>query len=533
MGEIQQETLHGGVTARGRTRGLQLHLSAPAAARIAWSAGLVLVAAYCVLFVLLSPLPVQDFPDHLARAVAMNDLIFHHGEQYGSIYQFQLLWIPYLLGDLILTGAVALLGPSGGSAAWVLLVFLSFPCAALFYLRLRGGAARDRPLMLFLALYLATDWFFLMGFLSFRISVAMLIATLAVVELLRRNWSYPLFALYVGAVALDYLMHLSPIVFLIAALGVTGLLRLWLRTTTLRQEVALFAPVLVVLAWHFLVATHYREPTDPVTSEWLWGTWASKFARVGSQFFHFAPRTDLLLFALMVACLFFRVGIPRMRDLRRPAVLEMAALGVTFLAMYFVLPLGYSEAFYVDTRPLPLASFFFIAACLALPAPDPATHPRREPLALALAALLALGNLAYLTRHFVADSSWIAQYRAVVAAIPLHGRVLPIYTHGGEGSVFPYLHTSGYVAMDRQAREPYVFAGDNGNPMKYFRYINRPYDPAEVWYGKIPRPAVDWHKVSRDYDFLLVTKPYDPGVLGLATRPVSENSTAALLAIAK
>ncbi len=518
---------------RGKARNLNLHLSAPAATKVAWSAGLVLAAAYCVLFVLLSPLPVQDFPDHLARAVAMSDLIFHHGERFGSIYQFQLLWIPYLLGDLILTGAVALLGPSGGGAAWALLVFLSFPCAALFYLRLRGTGSRDRALMLLLALYLATDWFFLMGFLNFRLSVAMSIATLGLVELLRRNWSYPIFALYAGAVVLDYLMHLSPVIFLVAALGVTALLRLSLRTTTLRKEVALFAPVLAVLVWHFAVATHYRKPTDAVTSEWLWGTWTSKFARVGSQFFHFAPHTDLMLFALLVICLFLRVGIPNARDLRRPAVLEMLVLAATFLAMYFVLPLGYSEAFCVDTRPLPLASFFFIAACMALPAPAPARHPRREPLALALATLLALGNLAYLTRHFVADSHWVAQYRAVVAAIPLHGRVLPIYTHGGEGSVFPYLHTSGFVAMDRQAREPYVFAGDNGNPMKYFRYVNRPYDPPEVWYGQIPRPAIDWRKVSRDYDFLLVTKPYDPKVLGLATTTVSENSTAALLAVTR
>jgi hypothetical protein len=361
----------------------------------------------------------------------------------------------------------------------------------------------------------------------------MLIATLGLVELLRRNWSYPMFALYAAAVVLDYLMHLSPVIFLAAALGVTALVRLPLRKTTLRREVALFAPLLLVLTWHFTVATHYREPNDPVTSAWLWGTWTSKFARLGSQFFHFAPHTDLVLFALLVICLFLRVGVPRARDLRRPAVLEMLALAATFLAMYFVLPLGYSEAFYVDTRPLPLASFFLIAACLALPRPEPASHPRRERLTLALAALLALANLAYLTRHFVADSDWVAQYRAVVAAVPLHGRVLPIYTHGGEGAIFPYLHTSGFIAMDREAREPYVFAGDNGNPMKYFRYVNRPYDPPEVWYGELPRPPVDWDKVRRDYDFLLVTKPYDPKVLGLATTPVSENSTATLLAIVR
>src|ERR1700748_2468429 len=134
-----------------------------------------------------------------------------------------------------------------------------------------------------------------MGFMSFRVAVAMVIVTLGLVEMLRRKWSYPLFALYAGALVLDYLMHLSPLVFLFAALGVTALLRLWLRTTTLRTEVALFVPLIVVLAWHFLVGAHYREPGDPVASVYVWGTWYSKFARIGSEFFHFVPYTDILL----------------------------------------------------------------------------------------------------------------------------------------------------------------------------------------------------------------------------------------------
>ena len=49
--------------------------NAPALTKLAWTGGLVVMAAYCVLFILLSPLPVQDLPGHLARAVAMNDQI--------------------------------------------------------------------------------------------------------------------------------------------------------------------------------------------------------------------------------------------------------------------------------------------------------------------------------------------------------------------------------------------------------------------------------------------------------------------------
>jgi len=152
---------------------------------------------------------------------------------------------------------------------------------------------------------------------------------------------------------------------------------------------------------------------------------------------------------------------------------------------------------------------------------------------LSLAVMLATGHFAYLARHFIAEQNWVTQYRDVIAAIPEHGRVLPVYTRGGEGAVVPFLHVSGYISTDRAGIEPYVFAGDNGNPMKYFRYNRRPYDPPEVWYGDIPRDPIDWGRVAREYDYLAVTKPYDPSVFKLATHPVAESPSATLLAIEK
>ena len=97
----------------------------------------------------------------------------------------------------------------------------------------------------------------------------------------------------------------------------------------------------------------------------------------------------------------------------------------------------------------------------------------------------------------------------------------------------PFLHVDGFVTIDREAVGPYVFAGDNGNPMKYFRYIRRPYDPPLTWYGDVPQGSVDWGAVARDYDFVILTKPYVAQALGLPTRTVAENSSAALVAIAK
>ncbi len=533
MRESREETLKMCVETSGGLPELALRGGVPTLARLAWAGGVALLVVYCIVFLLFSPLPLQDLPDHLARATAMGDLLFHGGRRFGSVFQFHLLWIPYLLGDLFLAAAVDLLGTTGGAALWVLLVFISFPCAALFYMRVRGIEANSRALMLLLALYLATDWFFLIGFLSFRLSLAMLIATLALVELLRRRWSYPLFALYIGAIALDYLVHLSSLIFLVPALGLTALMQLSLRRTRLRVEIALGAPVLAALAWHFTVGSGYRQPGDQITSPYLWGTLSSKLARIGTEFFRFTPRVDILLALLMLASIAIWVGMPRLRELRRPLVLEFSALGLTFVAMYFVLPLGYAEAFYIDSRALALASFFFICACFALPRPAPALRARREPIALFFATVLAIINIAYLAHHFTAERAWVNEYRSIVAKLPSHPRVLPVYTYGREGKVVPFFHTSGYLITDRAAIEPYVFAANNGSSMKYFRYAHLPYAPPEEWYSEIPRPQLDWRAVARDYDFILVTKPYDPHVLGVATKPVAENSVASLVAIAK
>ncbi len=87
--------------------------------------------------------------------------------------------------------------------------------------------------------------------------------------------------------------------------------------------------------------------------------------------------------------------------------------------------------------------------------------------------------------------------------------------------------------------------------MLYFRYKRRPYRPAEDWYDaeRIRRqfanpeagraagpwfektPAPDWRRVDCDYDYLLVTLPFDRDIIAIPTRRVAANETAALLKV--
>ncbi len=537
-----------------------------------YGAGVVLLCAYVSAFFLLTPLPLQDLPGHLARAVAMHDLIFHQGAQFAAIYRYQFLFVPYWLGDFLLACLVGWFGPDRASTVWSILVFLSLPAAVLFYLRNHRIDITRRSVAAILSLYLATDWSFLMGFLSYRLAVAMTLVTLSLADSFRdrsqRNCAEQIgrpapfvarlrgcvthFVGFAFAVAVGYLLHFTTVVFICAALGASGLLRLWLRRTRLRTEIALFAPIMLLLLWHFTVVSGYRDASDEIAAPSIWGTWSGKLARLDSPFIRYSPGTDVWMLLLFLASL-CALALPRasdggrtldqrIRDFASPEVLEMLALAVAFLAMFFLLPMGYADAFYVDVRPLPLAIVFLMLALLlveprgvsaAALAPDPAAGKPILAVAIGVATLLASVNLFYLAKHLARDRAWLAQYRSVIGSIPVHGRVLPVFTVGSEGTIVPFMHVDCYVVIDRAGIEPYVFSADNGNPMKYFRYIHKPYDPHQTWYGDLPRPRIDWGAVARDYDYVLVTNPYSADRLAITTTEVNKNGAAALLAIVR
>jgi hypothetical protein len=517
----------------------ELTVSASRTRAIGWTVAAILMTAYVVIFAWFSAFSLQDYPNHLARAVAMSDLMFHGGARFGDLFQYHFSAVPYVLGDLVLARAVDLLGVRGATALWIALVMLSLPLALLFYLRGSKLAADGRILIFILSLYLSTDGFLFMGFLTFRLAIALTLVCFALVQRLRRRWSTALFAVYGMVVVLGYLTHLATIVFLATALGVSALLRLWLRSTSFRIEACLFIPIAVVVAWHVGVAVHGHAATDLPQGAFNWGTWSGKIWRLHWEFMRyygtrFDRRVDELLLLGCAACVLWPVRHQlRRRALMKPAVLEMLLLAAAFVGMYVLLPSAYGDASYLDLRPLALAPLFLIIACLYLPDENSPTYNSRAPAAVTLAVLLATGNLIYLSLHFVKDNAWMTRYRAVVAAVPEGARVLPLYP--GTDELRPFMHAASFIVIDRGADIPYLFSGNRGNPQTYFRYIHLPYAPPESWYYEPAPPATDvnWGAVACSYDFLLVMKPFELRRIRLVTTPLIENERASLLAITR
>lgn len=208
-------------------------------------------------------------------------------------------------------------------------------------------------------------------------------------------------------------------------------------------------------------------------------------------------------------------------------MLEPWAYAAVFLVLYVALPFAQSEASYVDVRTLALLPVFLILGLLNLPRRATSTGTA----VLVLAIALVTANLALLSFHFHKSSVRLAKYRAVVAKIPEGSEVLPIFTGVRLRYLYIDLHAASYAVIDRHAEIPYLFSGDVGSPMKYFRYVHRPYAPTEFWYSEDRDPTVDWQRIRNTYQYALIMKPFTPTRIPLQGRVVAQNDTAELLAL--
>jgi hypothetical protein len=536
-------------------------------ASLGWAAAAFFCTAYAVYIAQLTSLPFQDYPNHLVRGAVIADLLFDHGTRFGRIFDFQLIPVPYILHDLLLAGCVELFGPVVGAGVFSTLVLLSLPGALLFYMHVNHLAPQARWLVLVISLYLSTDWFFLAGFTAFRLALAMIVVSLALADALRRRRSAPLFALYAFVLLLGYLIHLSSLVFFTTALVSSGLVRLLLRRTTVRVEIYLLIPAAALLALHFGVLVEPYSATNPRAYPFEWGDLNQKFHGLIYEFERYDGRLSKPMMVALAACLLWPIRRDlNWRTLKMPAVVEQLALAAVFLGVYIVLPRAYADAAFVDIRALPMVTLFLLFACLYVADERSSGRAFNTLPVFALATLLVVANFAYLAIHLSNNNSMVARYRAIVTAVPRGAYVLPVYTQPMY-TLSPLLHAGSYAVLDRGAVTPALFSRDRGDPMKYFRYRHRPYMPDEWWYLSLEKwnraveaayavegqtyrwrfsfsekqrqwimielAPVDWNRIACDYDFLLVTMPFDAAHIRVQTTTAAANETAALLAVDK
>ena len=487
----------------------------------------VLLGLYAAFGLCLSQAPMQDMPDHLTRAHILADLMFNHGREFGDQFILKPSFSPYMGTDLLLASLDRLLGLAWAARLSIAAAIVLLPFGVSFVVRKQGGGRMAASTAGVLALYVATDSMFTMGFASFLFSAACALFAYGWLCDAARTGSRRSYAWFVLLLLISYALHLSALIFIIALGGVSSALWVLRGELPARRAAALLLPPLLLLGLQLALS-----PGANMHGAYWWGTWYSKLRWFAFQACRFKLTTDLPILGAFAAIAAFPLALNWPRRSTSPGA-EQLLITLALALLYVITPYEVGIVTYLDMRALHYAALFLVCAgvlCAEL-------RPHVQWPQLAAAALVALVNLIYLAAWMLPQDAALGQYRRLARSIPPGAHVLPIDTRvplqGSYHYYDPFRHAGAYATLEAHAVTPYLFAGDREPHLSYFRYREeRAYAPDEIWYAApahLKFPYVDWPRVQREYRYLLVTLPWDAHKIPVPYTVVAQNEVAALL----
>jgi hypothetical protein len=466
---------------------------------------LVIVAVtYTGLFLSLSSDPFTDAPNHLARAAIMKSLWLDAHSPFKGLFSARHFFMPYMLPDLITILVIRILGFDLACPVWSTITMLVLVLSVWFYARQILTTPWAVAAAMLCSWYFATNYLFILGFFSFQWGVAAAFVALGALEAWRRGKTAGGVALYFIACLFCYGSHLAAFAILGAILAGVGVVRV-LRKEQSRVRLAWeLLPFAVLTAYHVLQVPRHPESLGGKLTH---NTVADKFGHFVEAMFvrenYVVERSVLVLFWVIVLA-----GI--WMGARKGGIgqhWQLAAICGLATLIYFVLPFGLGGIFYIDERALP---FFFIPmTILSLRLFEESEPGDRRIAVLTIAcAMLAALNLGSLLLFLPRQNHEVALYREALRTIPARKTVLPIHTRKRDGNTYPLRHAGSFYAAERDGYVPYFFSQENASgPAGYFTDLAPIYRPPQSWYTGKGEP--DWGKVAREYDFAVITKPWN------------------------
>lgn len=484
----------------------------------------VILAGHIVLFLSLPAAPLLDLPNHLVRSWAI-------GEQLAgrpSPFIFEFMFMPYVLGDLLLASALSFFSWHTVETLWMVACYISMPIGVWFYcrsLRLEAGIA-DTALVF--SAYASANWFFLSGFANFCLSIGLVFSAAAAWECLSKAAGVRKMLLYVVClvlVLLCYLLHLAAFVFAGAIVAGSTLSRVLGRRQTILSAFGSGAIFVAVLVLHLCI----QQDAPDISSPWQHRGLLQKPLAIGSMYVRYNARVDaVLLLAIFGGLLVLALWPSRQeRQLNLSGLREVLMILATLTLVYLVLPVKADPAYGVDSRALPYMSIAGLLALLLLVQSHGAARLKR---ARKLVFGVSLVSLVYLVPFMRAHANFVSELDDAWQQIPIGQSVLPVATVPDIGRVQPALHRAELYTIERGGFVPYVFSFDTaGGQIRYFRYEQTyPYAPDIKWY--LRREEIRWSEVALIYSYLFITKPYQEERLSeLNFDLVYENDAAAVL----
>jgi len=466
------------------------------------------------------PAPLQDLPNHLARAAAIADLVFGSGARFGAWYEFHWAFAPYVLADVGAAAGVHLLGADTTGRLLAALAAIAVPAAVAGCARALGASRPAAALAGLASAVFALDYTLAAGYLAFKFSAAL---SLVAVGCLARAIDAPtpgrVAALAAASVA-TYLLHLSGFVMFVAAALALTAAELYERRRMVRGVAAGLAVAAAIGAAHLLLAS----AGDPGPA-YQFGTPAEKL-HGALQSLSMGPGPaergiDLAALAVVGAGVVLAAFAALRGDGRARRALW---LGASALGAYALLPQSQPGFTYdTDLRALPQLTGF-AAMALALAIERRRVAGNRVALGL---VMLAVGQIAVLAMPLRADALRVAALREAQQALPAGARVFPTVSVDLGARLNPLLHAAEYAVMDRAAFVPYVFAGRAGGHLGHFR-LRAGSEPIveHRWYG-VDGLQPDRARLLSQYDHVTATLPWDAQRLGSCLQPLRETAAAA------
>lgn len=459
---------------------------------------------YACLLMFFSPFLFHDSVNHLTRAYIIAELLTQPDPPFAQLFRFEFVFAPYILGDVILAAIYCVLPFVFGGKIWLLLCCLLTPLAMLWYARVLGLKPHSQVIVVFVGCYLGTDWFFMAGFLNYRLAIPLVFFALGALELFLKDKRWLRYVAYLLCAIGSYLMHLSGLFYLGIIVGILMLFRLVINKVSIINAVFALLPLILLSLYHVLApspqilaegALVFRDPLN-------------KLLAIGIMFIRFSYGVDLLMFGGLMTL--FVVLVPWSywtKQLRGMPGVELLVVTVVLFVVYLVLPVQVKSIYDIDDRTLPFIFIFALfTSLIAFESRDPTSLVRRKA-SLLLAAGLALGNVAYLSSYMMKHQRRVVQYVEAVSNIPEGKTVFPITTIPDDGRIQMSLHLGILYTALRVGLTPYVFGREFGYAMYYFSYLRQPYNPSIFWY--LRHQPIRWDLIEKEYDYIISTLPLD------------------------
>jgi hypothetical protein len=465
------------------------------AAHSVWLISLAATAGYAFFCIDLKHLPFLDAPNHLARAVVMADALFDGGARFGEVFAVKLSFSGYILGDLLLTELVHLLGPDWAGRLWSTAVFLSVP-AALGYLasvlQLHRVAVATAVLV---GCYFGTSWFFLSGFNSFQLALSLSLVVAGQLILASERPTAARLVATMALTAVGFFIHPVMVLFactLCVAIAVS-------HPAPWRQRL-IACGVPFIFAALALLWSVFDPAAAGIKGMSAWAPPMQKILRLIVPAARFGPAYEAPCALLLV--LLLGLGLQQWARAARDSRARICAVvAAAFLLLYCVLPVSHGLGHDIDARAL---APMYAAILLAVLVGVDLGSQRLQLASWVVGAALAVVNGLTLYHELAPVNQTLAEYRNVIRVVPEGAAVFPVSSVANVGRYQATLQAGSWATIDRGAYIPYLFSGTAADPMSYFLYKRVPTVPPMFWASRPGYQRPDCNEIAQDYGYITI-----------------------------